>query len=320
MSVYYRFFGAFYTAMLLLTACMLTACTPAQEKASTKLNLVATTTLVGDIVKNVGGESVDLFVLIPAGVDEHAYEPTPQDIVKVSNADVLFINGAGLEPFIERITQNSGVNVPTISVSDGIELMEGHEDEHEGESEAEHAAEGEAHQGDPHVWTDPNNVLVWLDNIEKALAEADPDHAGEYQKNAAAYRVQLNELDTWIQEQVAQVPVERRKLVTDHLVFTYFSNRYDFEQIGAVVPGYSTLSASSAQELAALEESIRTYQVPAIFVGNTVNQTLSQRVAQDTNTQLVQILTGSLTTADGPAPTYLDYMRYNVDAITSALK
>jgi ABC-type Zn uptake system ZnuABC Zn-binding protein ZnuA len=109
-------------------------------------------------------------------------------------------------------------------------------------------------------------------------------------------------------------------LVTDHTVFTYFASRYGFEQVGAVVPGFSSLSSPSAQQLAALHDSIRELGVPAVFVGNTANNTLSERVAQDTQVKLVQVVTGSLTGADGPAPTYLEYMRYNVNAFVNALK
>ena len=135
-----------------------------------------------------------------------------------------------------------------------------------------------------------------------------------------AYRQELIDLDQWILEQVAQIPEANRELVTDHQLFIYFANRYGFEQIGAIVPGYSTLSEPSAQELAQLEDAIRELGVRAIFVGNTVNPALAQRVANDTGTKLVFLYTGSLTEATGPAPTYLDYMRFNVQAIVEALK
>jgi ABC-type Zn uptake system ZnuABC Zn-binding protein ZnuA len=160
-------------------------------------------------------------------------------------------------------------------------------------------------------------VLVWVDNIEKALIQADPVHSADYQKNAEAYRQQLRELDAWVSKQVNQVPQERRKLVTDHLVFTYFARRYGFEQVGAVVPGYSTMAAPSAQELAALENAVRELGVPVIFVGNTVNPSLSERVTQDTNTRLVYILTGSL---GDQGKTYIEYMRHNVAVMVEGLK
>ncbi len=291
---------------------------PAIPTASGKLRVVATTTIVGDVVQNVGGDHIDLVVLITPGTDEHGYQPTPQDIVKAAQASLIFMNGAGLEQFIEKLMQeaagSNGGSEKLVSVSAGIELREG--EEHEGETH-----EGEDHgKGDPHVWTDPNNVRVWVDNIEEALIKADPAHSADYQKNAEVYRRKLGELDAWVTEQVSQVPQERRKLVTDHLVFTYFASRYGFEQVGAVVPGYSTMASPSAQELAALESAIHEMGVPVIFVGNTVNQALSERVTQDTQTKLVYILTGSLSEKGGPGETYIEYMRYNVEQMVGALR
>ena len=138
--------------------------------------------------------------------------------------------------------------------------------------------------------------------------------------NAAAYKAELQGLDSWIRDEVATVPEASRKLVTDHTVFGYFADRYGFQQAGAVVPGYSTLSEPSAQEVASLEDTLRTLGVKAIFVGNTVNSSLSQRVADDTGIQVIPVYTGSLSDPGGPAATYLDYMRYNVDAFVGGLK
>lgn len=310
----YRALVPLIVASLLLSACA--APNPAEGKAGA-LRVVATTTIVGDVVQAVGGDQITLDTLIPANVDEHGYQPTPQDVAKVSRASMVFMNGAGLEPFIDKLTQNANGKAQVISVSEGITLQQGVPEDHVSTGSA---GETGAPQGDPHVWMDPNNVSVWVGNIEKALSAADPAHAADYAQNAARYRQQLKDLDGWIRAQVSQVPQNRRDLVTDHLVFTYFAKQYGFEQVGAVVPGYSTTTAPSAQELAQLEDAIRKLGVPAIFVGNTVNPALSDRVAQDTHTKLVHILTGSLTTKDGPGPTYIDYIHYNVTAIVTALK
>jgi ABC-type Zn uptake system ZnuABC Zn-binding protein ZnuA len=332
--------------LVLLAACGGIPGNSLAPAANSKIIAVATTSIVGDVVRQVGGEHVDVTVLVPTGVDEHAYEPRPQDLVRVADAQIIFLNGAGLEPFAERLIENAGENTMSVAVSDGITLMEGAHHAHdeaegatgagehveEGEEHAgEHEDEGEAHEGeheeghehgegDPHVWMDPRNVKVWVANIEQRLTEVDPANAESYRKNAAAYRQELDTLDAWIETAVREVPQERRKLVTDHLVFTYFAERYGFEQVGAVVPGYSTLSSPSAQELAALEDAIRALEAPVIFVGSTVNPALASRVAQDTGAKLVPILTGSLTPSDGPGATYLDYMRHNVTSIVDALK
>ena len=127
-------------------------------------------------------------------------------------------------------------------------------------------------------------------------------------------------MDNWIREQVAQIPRERRNLVTDHTVFTYFAAEYGFEQIGTVVPGASTLAEPSAQEMAALQNAIKEHPVPAIFVGETVNPQLSEQIANDTGVEIRRVYTGGLSTSDGPASTYIEYMRYNVSTISAALK
>ena len=261
---------------LILSAC--SNVTAAQSGADGKLDIVATTSIVGDVVANIAGDRASLSVLIAPNVDEHAYQPSPRDTARIADADIVFMNGAGLEEFMNKLVTKAGGEARLVPVSDGIQLQESSDDTEESEAE-NHSG------GDPHVWTDPNNVLIWVDNIEQALRPADPANAATYSENAAAYRKQLEELDGWVKEQVSQVPPEQRKLVTDHPVFTYFASRYGFEQVGAVIPGYSTLSEPSAQELAELEDTIQELGVPVIFVGNTVNPALSERIAHDTRRQ-----------------------------------
>jgi ABC-type Zn uptake system ZnuABC Zn-binding protein ZnuA len=290
---------------------------PVALGAGEKLKAVATTSIVGDVVKNVGGEHVALTVLMPVGADPHTFEPTPQDIAAVSDAHVLFANGAGLEAFLEPMLESAGAGEKTVQVSHGIELLafggqtaggNEHEDEHD-------------HGGaDPHTWTAPTNVIVWVRNIQRVLGELDPDNASAYAANAAAYEDQLTSLDAWVHEQVARIPPEKRYIVTDHQLFAYFAHAYGITQIGAVVPAYSTVAEPSARELADLEDTIRELEVKAIFVGSTVNPDLAQRVAEDTGTRLVSLYTGSLTAPGGDADNYLDYIRYNVNAIVNALE
>lgn len=298
------------------SASLLAACAPSNPSSpavtgDSQLKVLATTTIVGDVVSQVGGENISLTTLLPPGSDPHSFEPNPQDAVKVADAQLIFINGLGLEQFLNPLLENAGSTAPVVSVSDQIQAHPGIIES--GESQPDTSQ-------DPHVWMDPNNVMLWVDTIEKTLTAQDPAHAQAYQANAAAYRKQLQDLDAWIREQVAQVPEANRKLVTDHVIFGYFAARYGFEQVGAVIPGYSTEAQPSAQELANLEDAIKTLGVKAIFVGDTVNPSLSEQVAQDTGTQLVFIHTGSLTGPDGNSPTYLDYIRYNVSAVVNALK
>jgi manganese/iron transport system substrate-binding protein len=279
-----------------------------QNNGDGQLKVVATTTIVGDVVSQVGGEHVALDVLLPVGADPHSYDPAPRDVVKIANADVIFASGLGLETFLETLIENAGSSGSLIEVSEGIELLEADGDSHEHED------------GDPHTWTDPNNVMVWVEVIVSQLSKLDPDHAADYAANAAVYTAELVTLDAWVVEQVAQVPEANRKIVADHNLYSYFANRYGFTQVGAIIPGYSTLAEPSVKELAALQDTIAEVGVRAIFVGNAANPVLSERVAEDTGVELVVLYTGSLTEAGGDAPTYVEYIKYNVGAIVGALK
>ncbi len=272
-----------------------------------KLRVMATTSIVADVVGRVGGDRIVLQVLLPLGADPHAFEPTPQDVTAVADAHVVFINGAGLEAFLDKLLGSAGEGVIVIPVSYGVDLI---------------ALDAHDHvRGvDPHTWFDPNNVAVWTRNIAQALSALDSENAETYAENAEAYEVELGELDAWIQDQVAGVPEGNRKLVTDHASFGYLARRYGFEQVGAVFPGYSTLAEPSARELAALEDAIEKYEVRAVYVGLTINPDLARRVAEDTGTKLVYLYAGSLSEEDGPAGDYLAMMRYNVSAIVDALR
>ena len=284
-----------------------------------KLKVVATTTIVGDVVSEIGGDLIDLTVLLPVGTDPHGFDPTPQDVAKLADADVIFANGLGLEEFLDSMIESAGVENKVVYVSDGIDLLrsEEHHDEDEGE---EHHDEHNHGGIDPHTWFSPLNVMVWIHNIAYALSDVDPDSAQAYAHNEEVYEAELVELDTWIREQVAQIPEDNRNLVTDHSLFTYFADEYSFTQVGALIPGYSTVSEQTAQELAQIEDAIEDLNVKAVFVGYTVNPVLGERVADDTGTELVFVYTGALSETDGAAATYLHYMRYNTTAFVNALR
>lgn len=273
------------------------------------LKIVATTTIVGDVVRQIAGEQSQVTTLLPIGADPHSFQPTPQDVVKVADAGVIFSNGAGLEEFLQPLLKNAGSKAEVFPVSENIQLLD---------AQGPHASDHPG--GDPHTWFDPNNVIAWTQVIEQKLSALDPANAQTYAANAQAYRQKLTELDTWIQDQVYQIPGPERQLVSDHTVFTYFAQRYGFTQDGAILPGYSTMAEPSAKELASLEDAIRSLGVKAVFVGETANSSLAERVAKDTSTQLVFLYTGSLSAAEGPASSYLDLMRYDVSEIVKALK
>lgn len=292
--------------------------TAASLAAEERLRVVATTSIVADVVSAVGGEQIVVRQLMPFGADPHAFEPTPQDAAAISEAHVVFISGVGLEAFMDRLLDSAGADTPVVPVSYGIELLEfegdhGHTDEASGDEESH----GE---DDPHTWFDPSNVKVWVGNIEGVLSTLDPAHATVYRENAQAYLGELDALDAWIREVTATIPEDRRELVTDHSVFTYFAQAYGFEQVGVVTAGSSTLSEPSARELAELQEAIIAHGVPAIFVSTTVNPGMAEQLARDTGVQVVPLYTGSLSDADGPAGTYLAFMRYDVGKMVEALR
>jgi manganese/iron transport system substrate-binding protein len=280
-----------------------------------KLKVVATTTMIGDVVRNVGGDAIALTVLLPVGSDPHTFQPTPQDVARLADADIIFLNGIGLEANLQQVLGNISSQATQVIVSDGITPLKGTG----AEGAAQPASSGKL-EDDPHVWMDPNQVVFWVKNIESTLSKRDPANAARYQRNAAQYRQALVELDRWVSAQTAELPQANRKLVSDHQELGYFANRYGFEQVGAVIPSVSTSAEPSAQELAQLENAIHSLGVKAVFVDRVVNPVQSQRLASDTGAQIVTIYTGSLSDANGPAATYLDFIRYNVNAIVNALK
>lgn len=308
--MFHRSFISILVLLGLLFAAAGCTAAPAQDNADPSgLKIMATTTIVGDVVRQIAGSQNQVTTLLPEGADPHSFQPAPQDIVKVADADVIFANGAGLEEFLQPLLKNADSKAEVVPLSDGLQLLDA-----QGSQAEEHPG------GDPHTWFDPNNVIQWTQVIEAKLSTLDPANAQAYAANAQKYRDQLKELDAWIQDQVAQVPSANRKLVSDHTSFTYFAHRYGFTQEGAILPGYSTMAEPSAQELASLEDTIRSLGVKAVFVGVTTNKSLSERVARDTGTRLVFLYTGSLSGTEGPAASYLGLMRFDVSEIVKALK
>ena len=299
------------------------AVAPLDLPTGDRLSIVATTNILADVVRQIAGQGVEVRSLIPAGVDPHTFEPTPADVRALSEADLIFVNGLGLEAFVADMLRLAGAAPVIVSASEDILPLT--LDEAGGAVEApavtpgnQAAAEG-SHSGvDPHVWLDPHNVVAWTTTIETALVARDPQHAADYRRGARAYRAQLQSLDAELVALLSGIPAGARQMVTDHDEFGYFARRYGFEIVGAVIPAPSTSAEPSAQDVARLERAIRDLGVRAIFVSTVVNPQLSQRVADDTGIRLVNLHAHSLTVG-GPADTYLDLMRGNAVAIAQAL-
>jgi ABC-type Zn uptake system ZnuABC Zn-binding protein ZnuA len=307
-------------------------------------------------VQQIAGDRVELNVLLESGQNPHAFQPAPQDLVLATEADLIFANGLELESFLDDLMEGAENQEALVIVSREItplqavnqhnhdeEHQEGEhhsdeeheedhhadeahsEEEHEEDHHADEAHEEDSHQEhdhagvDPHVWLDPNNLISWVDVIAAELVRLDPENAEFYQENASKYQEELSSLDSWIEEQVAGIPEENRELVTDHTAFGYFAEEYGFEQIGAVIPAPTTEAETSGLQLAELMETIEEYNVRAIFVSAETDPELSRRVAEDSGVDLVPLYLGSLTNG-GPADTYLEFMRYNVNSISDALQ
>jgi len=292
----------------------LAAQTPA---AGEPLHVVASFSVLGDLVKDVGGDAVQVTTLIGPGVDAHTYDPAPSDLVVLEGADVVFENGLGFEPWLDRFFESAQPSAARIVVSEGI-TPRTIDDE-----TAESAQEAQQHGGvDPHVWHDAANAIVMVGNIRDALVSADPAHADRYEANATATIARFQELDAWIREQVATLPQDRRKLVTSHDTFGYFADAYGFEIIGTALGSLSTEAGDpSARDIGLLVEEIAAAGVPAIFAENVANPDLMTAIAAEAGVQLAPTLyTDALGPPGSPGETYDGMMRSNVMTIVDALK
>jgi zinc/manganese transport system substrate-binding protein len=291
--------------------------------AQKPLEVVATYSILGDFVENVGGDLVGLTVLVGRDGDAHDYEPTPQDSVAIADAALVFENGLEFETWLDDLYTASGSGAARVVVTEGIvpRTISALETMAEPGEEGEHA-EGEEHgEFDPHVWHNPQNVMVIVDNIAAALIAADPANEATYLTNATSYKADLEQLDIYIQSEVDKLPVEKRQLVTSHDSLGYFADRYGFEVIGAVIPSVTTESSdANAGELAKLVDTIKAASVSIIFVENISNTELVEQVASSAGVTVAPPLyTDALGSEDSEGANYLEMMRYNVNTMVTAL-
>ncbi len=288
------------------------------------LRVVATFSILGDIVWNVAGDAVDLTVMVGPDGDAHTFEPNPDQIGALADADLIVENGAGFEPWLDDVYEASGSSATRVTVTEGLALLafagNQHEDGHEDE---DHTAEDGHDHGDhdPHAWHDVANVIHEAGTIRDALSAADPANAATYAANADTYIAQLQTLDADIRAQVETIPPEERVLFTSHDSLAYFARAYGFSIAGSAFGSVSTEAADpSAGEIAALIDEIREAGVPAIFAENVENSDLMEQIADDAGVELAPTLfTDALSESDGPAATYIALMTYNIATIVTAL-
>ena len=272
---------------------------------SPRPDILTTTTILADIARNVAGDQLVTESILPFGADPHSYQPVPQDTKKVNESKVLIVNGAGYERSLASLLSDAGDKKTLIEASAGLRRLTDPNNDQE---------------VDPHLWLDPSNVIVYVDNIREGLTQFNPEGADMYQANARAYITRLQELDAWINGQVAQIPPKRRVLVTNHDSVEYFAEHYGFKVVGTVIGSFSSDASPSAQQMADLIDRIKLFEVPAIFLDAPDNPTLAQQIATETGVKVVTDLHFESLTEGAPAGTYIDMMRYDVTKIVEALK
>ncbi|MHC4045589.1 metal ABC transporter solute-binding protein, Zn/Mn family [Bradyrhizobium sp. 23AC] len=283
---------------LILLCVLLLAASPL--RAAERLNVVASFSILGDLVRNVGGDRVNVTTLVGADSDVHVYTPAPADAKRVAEAKLVIVNGLGLEGWLPRLVQSAGSKAVVVTASAGIMPLK----------------LGSA--ADPHAWQSVPNAKVYATDIANALAAAAPNDADFFRTRAKAYLEKLETLDREVRDAVAKIPPERRKVISTHDAFGYFSAEYGIQFIAPL--GVSTETEPSARDIAAIIGQIKAQKIPAVFLENISDDRLIRRIAAETGSKVGgTLISDSLTGEKGPAPTYIDMVRHNIKALTSAL-
>ena len=294
---------------------------PALAETAPKKKAVATFSILGDLVRNVGGDRIGLSVLVRPDGDSHVYSPSPADARALKDADIVFENGLNFEGWMERLINSSGTKARVVIASDNVKAFEEEEDadhKHDTDKHAAHNHEHHHHTTDPHAWQSVPNVKIYIANIRDGLIGADPDGKEIYNANASSYLASLEALDTDIRKTVEAIPQEKRKIITTHDAFGYFAQEYGLEFVAP--QGVSSDTEASARDVAGIIRQIRQENITAVFVENISDPRLMERIAKETGVRVGErVYSDSLSSADGPAGTYLDMMRHNLKAFAAAL-
>jgi zinc/manganese transport system substrate-binding protein len=315
----------------------------ASSASAAELKVVASFSIIADLAKNVGADRVEITALVGPDGDAHVYQPRPSDAAALEGADVVLVNGLEFEGFMSRLIETSGTKASVVGVSKGIEPLKNAEDEHEHHHEGEDAAEaghhehdheneaqaeaghdhdheGHHHHGefDPHAWQSIGNAKIYVKNIADAFCAADKAGCATYTANSEAYLAKLGELETEVKAAIDAIPAEKRTIITSHDAFGYFSRDYGLKFIAP--EGISTEAEASAADVAKLVDQVKEDKASAIFLENITNPRLIEQIAAETGLTVGGTLySDALSATDGPASTYLDMFRYNVNTIKSAI-
>jgi zinc/manganese transport system substrate-binding protein len=275
--------------------------------AQEKLNVIATFSILADLVKNVGGDRVEVSSLVGPNSDAHVYSPTPADAKKLAASKVVITNGLGFEGWMTRLIKASGFKGPVIVATKGVKPRKAAD------------AHGHDHGGtDPHAWQSVANVKIYVANIRDALIAADPAGKASYEANAKAYLEKLDALEKEVIDAVSRIPTDRRRVITTHDSFGYFAAAYGIQFIAP--QGVSTESQPSAKDVAKIITQIKRQKIPAVFMENVSDPRLLKQIADETGAKVGGTLySDALTDEKGPAPTYIDLMRHNIGSFSAAL-
>jgi zinc/manganese transport system substrate-binding protein len=277
-------------------------------EAAGKIKAVASFSILADMVRQVGGDRVDVIALVGPDGDAHVYEPTPADARNLAGANILFTNGLGFEGWMDRLEKSSGFKGKVVVASTGVNPRTMTEEEG-GKTET---------ITDPHAWQSLANGKLYVANIRDGLIAVDPDGKAAYEANAAKYLDQIAKEETSVKAALAALPKERRKIITSHDAFGYFGAAYGLEVIAP--EGVSTESEASAQDVAKIIRQIKAEKIPAVFMENITDHRLLDQIASETNAKIGGTLyTDALSPPDGPAGTYLDMFRNNIETLAAAL-
>ena len=294
----------FKPSIRLATASMLTLALAQAAHADEKLKVVTTFTVLADMAQNVAGDAAEVVSITKPGAEIHGYEPTPRDIVGAHDADLILWNGLNLELWFEQFLRNLG-DLPSATLSEGIDPI----------AIAQGAYEGKAN---PHAWMGLDNAQVYVDNIAAALSEHDPDNAETYEANAAAYKQELRDTLEPLRAQIAEIPEEKRWLVTCEGAFSYLARDFGMKEL--YLWPMNADQTGTPQQVRSVIDGVKTHDIPAVFCESTVNTAPAEQVARETGAEYGGVLyVDSLSEADGPVPTYLDLLKVTSQTIADGL-
>jgi zinc/manganese transport system substrate-binding protein len=301
-------------AVSFLAGCLSLAASslPVAAQDTGKLKVVATFSILGDMVRNIGGERVEVATLVGPDGDAHVYSPTPADGRRLTEAKIVFTNGLKFEGWIDRLVKSSGTKAVKIEAAKGVKPLKSGDEGHGHGHDHGHGG------SDPHAWQSIGNARIYVTNIRDALIAADEAGRPIYEANAASYLKQLDEVEAEVKSLVASIPAERRRIITSHDAFRYFEEAYGIDFVAP--QGVSTESEASAKDVARIIQQIRREKIVAVFVENVSDARLMERIAKETGARIgSQVYSDALSAPNGPAGTYIDMMRHNIRAFSAAL-